>query len=275
MRTFAVLAIAVLTSGCLAPGQPDPTRYPWDQPPPTATFCVVALEPASTSGITVGRDRPALLGCSAPKAASRNFEHARPILPPLPYCVVPSSAWVTDGKPTELRTDCVRPGLGADSPLGPAYVSRELGNGITQTIKLRDLTPQEVAALQPKKPQRPAFPQPVVPARSEAEQFSADCAVHEARLQGPIAEYGIRVADDGSAQVENYLKFYMISQDRRYALLWDLAFHVSCAAGRRMMTQVSLVTPKGKMIHHNRISTELICHGFKHIPPWDQPWYLC
>jgi len=37
----------------------------------------------------------------------------------------------------------------ADSPLGPAYVSRALGNGITQTIKRRDLTPEEVAALRP------------------------------------------------------------------------------------------------------------------------------
>ncbi|WP_156029986.1 hypothetical protein [Sphingomonas sp. URHD0057] len=152
MRTFAVFGIALLTSGCLAPGQRNPTRYPWDQPPPKTTFCVVALEPPGTSGITIGRHRPELLGCSTPKAASRRPEQARPILPPLPYCVVPSSAWVTDGKPSELRTDCVRPGLGADSPLGPAYVSRELGNGITQTIKLRDLTPDEIAALRPKQP---------------------------------------------------------------------------------------------------------------------------
>ena len=145
MRTPAVIALALLTSGCLAPGERDPTRYPWDQPPPKATFCVIALEPAGTSGITIGRQRPALLGCPDPKTTSR-LEPARP---PLPYCVVPSSAWVIDSKASEPRTDCVRPGPGADSPLGPAYVSRDLGNGITQTIKLRDLTPQEVAALRP------------------------------------------------------------------------------------------------------------------------------
>jgi hypothetical protein len=88
MRTRLILVLSLLTSGCLAPGERDPTRYPWDQPHPllqargalepwpqpllpppppqglpSGTYCVIALEPAPKSGITVGGKAPGL-ACS-------------------------------------------------------------------------------------------------------------------------------------------------------------------------------------------------------------------
>jgi hypothetical protein len=102
MRILALLPLPLLTSGCLAPGQRDPTRYPWDQPqsalaphqpivahgalprlatplprfvPPPGTYCVVAIEPQARSGITVGGKAPGILNCgvlpSPPPAPKR------------------------------------------------------------------------------------------------------------------------------------------------------------------------------------------------------------
>src|SRR4051812_26343246 len=93
MRNFTLLPFALLVSGCLAPGQPDPTRYPWDprnkvaaphpalvargaiapvaapQPksaPPEGRFCVIALTPPNTTGITIGGKAPGIADCGIP-----------------------------------------------------------------------------------------------------------------------------------------------------------------------------------------------------------------
>ena len=86
MRVLALLPLALLMSGCLAPGTRDPTRYPWDQPrtieaagaipplavprqkfvPPPGTYCVVAIEPQPKSGIVIGGKAPGIMACSTP-----------------------------------------------------------------------------------------------------------------------------------------------------------------------------------------------------------------
>ena len=79
-------------SGCLAPGERDPTRYPWDPRnvrhppvvargaipplaaprqqfvPPPGTYCVMAIEPRAASGIVVGGKAPGIMACSTPAA---------------------------------------------------------------------------------------------------------------------------------------------------------------------------------------------------------------
>lgn len=53
MRSFAVIPLALVTAGCLAPGERNPARYPWDRPKPRAAFCIVALEPTAATGIVL------------------------------------------------------------------------------------------------------------------------------------------------------------------------------------------------------------------------------
>ena len=90
MRTLLLVPLALLASGCLAPGERDPTRYPWDprnavphppivargaitpvanpQPslaPPQGNYCVLAIAPQSSGGITTG-NAVARMACSAP-----------------------------------------------------------------------------------------------------------------------------------------------------------------------------------------------------------------
>ena len=68
MRILGLLPLALLVAGCWTPGpgQIDPTHYPWDQPKrePKAEYCVIALEPAASSGITIGNQSPIQLGCA-------------------------------------------------------------------------------------------------------------------------------------------------------------------------------------------------------------------
>lgn len=96
MRLIAIIPLALLTSGCLAPGERDPTRYPWDQPrhppvaarsaipplavpptrfvPPEGSYCVVAIEPSNRTGIVIGGKAPrnhGLLGPPEPGALQR------------------------------------------------------------------------------------------------------------------------------------------------------------------------------------------------------------
>ena len=95
-RTPALLPFALLLSGCLAPGERDPTRYPWDPRnaalaphapvvahgaipplaapqqkfvPPQGSYCIVALQAPSNSGIVVGGKAPGILTCTAPATA--------------------------------------------------------------------------------------------------------------------------------------------------------------------------------------------------------------
>jgi hypothetical protein len=96
MRTPALVPLLLLTAACLAPGERDPTRYPWDRRslalaphppvvargaipplasplppsvPPKGTYCVIALEPQKTTGITVG-GKAGMMACSAPASAA-------------------------------------------------------------------------------------------------------------------------------------------------------------------------------------------------------------
>lgn len=93
-RALALLPLALLLAGCWTPGpgQVDPTRYPWDQPghahapivarggispvqpkpaeatprptPPQGTYCVVALEPSTQTGITFSGNAPTTPACA-------------------------------------------------------------------------------------------------------------------------------------------------------------------------------------------------------------------
>jgi hypothetical protein len=66
MRTLFLLPFTLLTAACWTPGpgQADPTRYPWDQPKPAGTYCVVSLEQPGASGITIGGQSAMQMGCS-------------------------------------------------------------------------------------------------------------------------------------------------------------------------------------------------------------------
>jgi hypothetical protein len=69
MRPLAVLPLALLAAGCLAPGERDPTRYPWDQPRPKGSYCIISLEMPGTAGIVINPDarRDAVqLACNPP-----------------------------------------------------------------------------------------------------------------------------------------------------------------------------------------------------------------
>lgn len=95
MRILTLLPFALLLGGCLAPGQRNPTRYPWDRRnlaalphpplvargglppvaaprqkfvPPEGSYCVIALEPRAQglNGVIVGGKAPGILSCSVP-----------------------------------------------------------------------------------------------------------------------------------------------------------------------------------------------------------------
>ena len=68
MRQLAFLPLALLISACWTPGpgELDPTRYPWDQPRPRASYCIVSLETPSSTGITLGGGHSVQLGCDPP-----------------------------------------------------------------------------------------------------------------------------------------------------------------------------------------------------------------
>ena len=102
MRLLALLPLALLTTGCLAPGERDPTRYPWDPRyaarhpplvargaipplavppqqfvPPSGTYCVIALEPQNKSGINVTGKAPGIMACSTPIAPASTWKKQR------------------------------------------------------------------------------------------------------------------------------------------------------------------------------------------------------
>ena len=87
MRSIAIIPLLCLLTACLAPGERDPTRYPWDprnrvapapapHPPvvarglvprigdtphrqpvrPQDSYCILEIEQESTSGIAVSAD---------------------------------------------------------------------------------------------------------------------------------------------------------------------------------------------------------------------------
>ena len=65
MRRLAFTPLLLLTSACwtAGPGQIDPTRYPWDQKR-VASYCVVSLETANATGITVGSGSVTQMACT-------------------------------------------------------------------------------------------------------------------------------------------------------------------------------------------------------------------
>jgi hypothetical protein len=87
MRALTVLPLFLLAAGCLAPGERDPTRYPWDagaQPIPETgeqqrpglegSYCIMSLEMPGTSGIVANPDaqRGAVqLACNPPPLRQR------------------------------------------------------------------------------------------------------------------------------------------------------------------------------------------------------------
>jgi hypothetical protein len=109
MRALLLLPLFALLAGCLAPGERDPTRYPWDQPAPTpaphprieargmispnpdwqpqpqpvrpqGSYCIMAIERESRSGIKVGGQAPGVMACSAP--ANSGPTNPAPAKPP-------------------------------------------------------------------------------------------------------------------------------------------------------------------------------------------------
>ena len=98
MRALLLLPLAALVTGCLAPGERDPTRSPWDprnqaaaapHPPivargatgpdpswqpraqpilPRDSYCIMAIKQESASGISIGAQAD-VLACSAPPNA--------------------------------------------------------------------------------------------------------------------------------------------------------------------------------------------------------------
>ena len=69
MRFAPLLFAAALLGGCWTPGpgELDPTRYPWDQPKPMGDYCIVSLEAASATGISVAGASKVETGCTPPK----------------------------------------------------------------------------------------------------------------------------------------------------------------------------------------------------------------
>ena len=84
MRTLALVPLAVLVAGCLAPDERDLTRYPWQSPTPR--YCIVSLESARTSG--VGTRAPMSMTCTGRviERAGINASSFAPLVPeqPLP-----------------------------------------------------------------------------------------------------------------------------------------------------------------------------------------------
>ena len=102
MRTAALRPLTLVLAGCLAPGERDPTRYPWHplnkvapapaphprieargaiapdpswqpQPqavPPQGSYCVMAIEQESKTGIVLGGNA-GVMACSAPANPSQ------------------------------------------------------------------------------------------------------------------------------------------------------------------------------------------------------------
>ena len=104
LRTAALLPLLSLLAGCLAPGERDPTRYPWDarkkvaaapappappvvarggiapasswkvRPalvPPEGSYCIMAIEQERQTGISVSANS-AVMACSVPANTAPN-----------------------------------------------------------------------------------------------------------------------------------------------------------------------------------------------------------
>ena len=69
MRVLPLIPALLLTSACWTPrpGQVDPTRYPWDQRKPPASYCVMTLDTGSSNGITAGGGNAVNLACKEPR----------------------------------------------------------------------------------------------------------------------------------------------------------------------------------------------------------------
>jgi hypothetical protein len=108
MRALLLVPLVLFMGGCLAPGERDPTRYPWDRrnvalaphppvvargaiPPvpeplrptvaPQGNYCVLQIETRSSTGIVVGGKAPGL-ACSGAAPVSPPQEPLPPPMPP-------------------------------------------------------------------------------------------------------------------------------------------------------------------------------------------------
>ena len=261
MRNALPIALMMLTSGCWTPGpgQLDPTRYPWDQkqrlahppiaargaieprtqalgapPPATGTYCIVALGPA-TNGIVLSGNAPSTPGCP-------------PLVSPTPAPAQEPPA----------------------AALGPAYEWRQVAAGISNRIKLRELTREEKAALEARNAPggRP------LAELTPSEAFAKECADHEDRLRD-MSGYHIQAGADGTGRVDRPARWNMMSQDDRLGTIWALAYRTSCAAGQRMVVDVRIVDSTGALLKEQKVSTELTCHGDHATEPRGAIWYRC
>lgn len=70
LRALSLAALVLSASACAWRGEgPDPTRYPWDQAAPKASYCIMSLELSGARGISV-RGAPHLV-CKPPPPRRR------------------------------------------------------------------------------------------------------------------------------------------------------------------------------------------------------------
>lgn len=182
------------------------------------------------------------------------------------YCVImletPASTGITAGGANGVNLTC-KPGarivpLGGDDP-DDGIETRSEAEG-TAFEPLRPLP--QVAA--PAPPRRDPTPR---------ERFAADCADHAQRL-ARLARYGFTASRNGSAHIARATWQAMPMEDQ-HQLIWNLAFHASCAAGKRKMVEVRILDESGRLIRRQPASTELVCRGDRIGGPPEAPWYLC
>jgi len=68
-----------------------------------------------------------------------------------------------------------------------------------------------------------------------------------------------------------------LSPERQHELIWTLAFHASCAAGRYKMVDVRILDLDGHVLRRQKVSTETAgaCHGDIAGGSPNTPWYRC
>lgn len=240
MRALLVLALAAGTAGYLAPGERDPTVYPWNRAPhapvgahgavpPVApwplpapqgrwdsapgTYCVVALEPAGGNGIAAG-GKPRIMGCEAPAPARPGAVAAFPPSPP--------SAEV-------------------------AAQTRQIGPGIAWHVRAHKL--------------------------SLVERVAQDCFAY---VRGPalFRTFHAVLLGNGGARVRR-AAWQSATPSERFHLIWDLAFHAECAARRPVLADVRILDERGRLLTSQRVSTAFECHGDFAAEYPGMIWYRC
>jgi hypothetical protein len=101
--------------------------------------------------------------------------------------------------------------------------------------------------------------------------------IQECRAKGfpfmHLDRFGAMIAGPGRVRMTQ-ADWDSLSPERRNQLIWTLAFHASCAAGRYKMVTVRIDDVDGGTLRRQRVSTETGCHGDQSGNP-DAPWYRC